>query len=98
LYTCFEALFTQIGEVDPNAADDVLKAKIAIRFHCSEPQADIVINGRKRPLQIYYGSSIIKPQLDIELSGDTLHEILLGTLCLSKAIGPFGNNLQQFQF
>lgn len=86
-YNCLERLFTQIGEVDPQAADQITKSKLTIRFNCTEPDAEVLIDGRSQPLQIQYGSTSVKPVLDIMLTGDTLHEILLGTLKLSKAVG-----------
>ncbi len=86
-YSCLERLFTQIEAVDPQAADQITKSKLTIRFNCSQPNAEVLIDGRSHPLQFKYGKSNIKPTLDITLSCDTLHEILLGTLKLSKAIG-----------
>ena len=86
-YSCLKMLFTQIGEVDPQAADQITKSKLTIRFNCSQPTAEVLIDGRSHPLQIHYGPNGVKPILDIMLTGDTLHEILLGTLKLSKAVG-----------
>ncbi len=86
-YSCLEKLFTQIGKVDPQAANQITKSKLTIRFNCTEPNAEVLIDGRSQPLQIQYGSTNVKPVLDIMLTVDTLHEILLGTLKLSKAVG-----------
>jgi hypothetical protein len=87
LYTCFETLFGRIEEADDKAADSLLKSKLSIRFHCSDPTADILIDARKKPVQIVYGTTKVKPVLDIALSADTLHDILLGNVGLSKAMG-----------
>lgn len=87
LYACFRALFAQIEAQDPQATADVVRSQMSIRFNCSDPEAQIVIDGRRTPLQINYGASDANPTLDILLSADTLHEILLGDLRLSKAIG-----------
>lgn len=87
LYGCLENLFSMIREAEPNAGDALLKTGLAIRFRCSDPTADILIDGRKPPVAISYGSSKVKPQIDIALSTDTLHEILLGKLRLAKALG-----------
>ncbi len=87
LYTCFKALFSQIEKEDPAAAESLLKSKMSIRFQCTDPTAAITIDARKKPVDIIYGKSTIKPVLDIGLSADTLHEILLGEIGLSKAIG-----------
>jgi hypothetical protein len=87
LYSCFRALFGKIEEEDSAAAESLLKSKLSIRFQCSEPTAAITIDARKKPVNIAYGSAGIKPILDITLSADTLHEILLGKIGLSKAMG-----------
>jgi hypothetical protein len=87
LYTCFKALFSRIGEEDDEAEKALLKSKLSIRFNCEDPSASILIDAQKEPLQILYGNTSIKPKLDIALSADTLHEILLGDIGLSKAMG-----------
>lgn len=87
LYACFKALFSKIEEEDAAAAESLLKSKLSIRFQCSDPTAAITIDARKKPVDVAYGSSRIKPILDINLSADTLHEILLGEIGLSKAMG-----------
>lgn len=87
LYSCFKALFSKIEEEDTGATESLLKSKLSIRFQCSEPTAAITIDARKKPVNIIYGSAGIKPILDISLSADTLHEILLGEIGLSKAMG-----------
>jgi hypothetical protein len=87
LYSCFKALFSRIAEEDDAAATALLKSKLSIRFKCSDPTASITIDARKKPVDISYGSASIKPLLDINLSADTLHKILLGEIGLSKAMG-----------
>jgi len=87
LYSCFRALFNKIEEEDAAAGKSLLKSKLSIRFQCSDPTAAITIDARKKPVNIAYGSSNVKPILDISLSADTLHEILLGKIGLSKAMG-----------
>ncbi|MCP4417312.1 MAG: SCP2 sterol-binding domain-containing protein [Chloroflexi bacterium] len=87
LYTCLRDLFAQIEADLPQATDSLLKAKICIRFNCSEPNAGLTINARKRPLQIDYGRSTHKPDLDVDVTGEALHQILLGNLSLTKAVG-----------
>lgn len=47
----------------------------------------MMLDARKRPFHITYGPSTIKPTLDITLTTQTLHEILLGQLPLTKALG-----------
>jgi hypothetical protein len=58
-----------------------------IRLQCVNPNASIIINGRASPIQISYGSSNLRPDLDIVLASEALHQILLGELTLVKALG-----------
>jgi hypothetical protein len=48
----------------------------------------LLINAQKRPLQIEYGrANSHKPDLDVDVTGEALHQILLGQLSLTKAVG-----------
>lgn len=86
LYEYVEALFALIAEENPGAADAVLASRLVIRLRCTEPDAEITINGRQRPLETTYGPTRQRPTLDIELAADTLHAIMLGELGLRKAL------------
>jgi hypothetical protein len=87
LYQCAEALFEQIQQQEPRAADKLIGSRLVIYFRCTEPAGEITINARQRPLQTSFGPSKVRPDLEIELMGDTLHQILLGKLSLAKAVG-----------
>jgi hypothetical protein len=85
-YACTEALFARIAEEDPRAGDAILASHLVMQLRSTEPDAEININGRKRPLQITYGPSAVRPTLDIELPADTLHRILLGEQSMKEAL------------
>ena len=85
LYACARALFDQIQEQHPEAAKAILASRLVIRLRTTDPEVEIAINGRKNPVQIAYGSSHLRPTLDIELAADTLHRVLLGEQSLKKA-------------
>ena len=87
LYGCLADLFGRVEADLPQATDSLLKAKLCIRFNVSEPEGLLLINARERPLQIEYGRSTQKPDLDIDVTGEALHQILLGQLSLTKAVG-----------
>lgn len=87
LYACVGELFRRIGKEHPAAEESVLDAGLVINFRCTQPDALVTIDGRERPLQITYGTAARKPDLDIEISADALHQILLGDLKLAKAVG-----------
>jgi putative sterol carrier protein len=85
-YVTARALFDQVQVEYPQAAGDVRKAKLLIRFNCTNPEAIIMINGRKKPVSVTYGENRIRPEVDVDLTTDTLHYILLGELRLAKAL------------
>ncbi|MBE2221952.1 MAG: SCP2 sterol-binding domain-containing protein [Anaerolineae bacterium] len=85
--TVMQALFTRMAAEDPQAADGLLKAKVCVQLRCSDPAAVMMFDGKKRPLSISYSANGIKPDLDVEVTCDALHYILLGELRLSKAVG-----------
>ncbi|MCA9942060.1 MAG: SCP2 sterol-binding domain-containing protein [Anaerolineales bacterium] len=88
LYSCLQDLFRQVETDMPQATDSLLKARLCIRLNVSVPTATLLINAKERPLQIEYGrTNSHKPDLDIDVTGDALHQILLGQLSLTKAIG-----------
>jgi hypothetical protein len=86
LYTCAEAFFTRIQIVYPQAADAVLKAKLLILVRCTGPDVEMLINGRRNPVEILYGGIRIRPEVEAEMTADTLHQILLGELSLPRAV------------
>ena len=86
LYGSLRTLFGRIQE-QPGAMQTVQASRMVIRLRCNDPAADVVINGRQTPLQIVYGVSPLHPDLDVDLSAETLHTILLRQLPLRKAIG-----------
>jgi hypothetical protein len=81
-----QLLFERVYQQDPAAAEAVSKSNLIIRLRLSAPKAEVVINGRKNPPQITYGNSSLKPDLDVDLTADALHYILLGELPLGKAL------------
>jgi hypothetical protein len=85
-YECTESLFNRIQEEQPDAGDAILASHLVIRLRCAEPDAELTINGRKRPVQTTLGPSRLRPTLDIGLSADTLHYIMLGELSLKTAL------------
>jgi hypothetical protein len=86
LYTCAEAFFNKMRETYPRAEDAVKKAKALIRISCPDLEAEFLINGRRNPVEIAYGPSRIRPEVDVEMASDTLHDILLGQLSLPRAV------------
>lgn len=87
LYSSLQQLFSRIELTDPQAMTTVQKSKLHVRFQTTQPAGIVVVNARQRPLAITYGVNGRKPDVDIQLQADTLHQILLGELSIPKALG-----------
>lgn len=87
LYNCVQQTFDRIQAEVPAAFATLADAGLVIRFRCTQPEAAVVINGRTNPVQTLFGETAVTPTLDIELAGDTLHQIMLGELAILKALG-----------
>ena len=86
LYKNLQALFTRIQSEFPDVVHSVYESRLIIRFKITRPKAEILINGRINPVEVSYGSSKFRPDLDIELPADALHSILMQELSLKKAM------------
>jgi len=87
LYQCLKLLFTRLDEVYPSASQKVASSHLVMRMRLREPSAEVLIDGRSNPVKIGFGPSTIRPDLELNLTADALHNILLGKLNLKKAIG-----------
>jgi hypothetical protein len=87
LYAATQALFARISQNGSHAADGILRARLVIRLRTTEPEGEIALDGRQPPLKSSFGPSALRPELDIQMSADTFHRILLDELPLGKALG-----------
>jgi putative sterol carrier protein len=86
-YANMRTLFACVRQNYPQATDAIGKSHMNIRMRTTAPAGDIIILGREMPVRTVYGENGVKPDLDIEMTGDTFHKILLGDLSLRTALG-----------
>jgi hypothetical protein len=77
IYRIMQSLFDRMGGLTPDPVDALVSSHMVVRIKLTEPDAQITINGRKRPVSIDYGSSNGRADLEIGMKADTLHLILL---------------------
>lgn len=87
LYLVAEDLFTRMLSEHPDAIKPLYRSRLIARLSTSTPAGQIWVNARHNPLQTAFGNQSLRPELDIQLSADNLHQILLGQLSLPKAVG-----------
>ncbi|MFK7919336.1 MAG: SCP2 sterol-binding domain-containing protein [Ilumatobacter sp.] len=86
----FEALFTQmfdqIESDDPDAMNELVDQQMVIRFKLKSPGVELWIDGRSKPVHASFGTGRNTADLTAELSANSLHELLLGTLGLAQGL------------
>ena len=79
-------LFERMRMEEPEATKAVSNSRLIIRLNLHAPQAVVLINGRYTPARVGYESGVLRPDLDISFSADTLHAILLKQISLKQAL------------
>jgi hypothetical protein len=79
-----EALFKKMEGMTPNPVDALTSSRMIFRIKLTQPNALITINGRKRPVSVVYGISNGRADLEIEMTAETLHLILLDEYSIKK--------------
>ena len=86
LEALFARMFDQIGTDDPDGMDQLVDEQMVIRFRLRQPGVELWIDGRSKPVQTSFGTQKLTATLTAELSANSMHELLLGTLSLAKAV------------
>lgn len=82
----FTRMFDQIAADDPDGMDPLVEQHMVICFRLREPDTELWVDGREKPVVTSFGAQPIDATLTAKLSGDTLHKLLLGTLPLGRAL------------
>lgn len=86
----FEALFTrlfdEIGDADSDLLAPLVESQMVVRFLVHEPTSEMWVDGREAPVTATFGPSDLDATLTAKVSGNHLHEILLGTLPLGREL------------
>jgi putative sterol carrier protein len=72
---------------DDDSMETLVDAQMVINFQLHDPDADIWVDGRSRPVATTFEPiDGVDATLTAKLSADSMHEVLLGTLPLGKAL------------
>lgn len=90
-YADAEQLREVFSEMFDTVADDdrmggLVAQQMVINFRLHDPAVEIWVDGRTRPVVTTFESIDIDATLTADLSADSMHELLLGTLPLGKAV------------
>lgn len=84
LYRVMQALFERLKAV-PASIEDFTHSNLVIRIRLTAPNAEILLDGRQPPLEVFYGERPGKANLEFEMPADLLHQIWLGQESASQA-------------
>jgi putative sterol carrier protein len=71
---------------DPQAVKTLADAKLIFRMQTHDPAAVMLLNARKNPPVLSYTANSLVPDLEIQLSADTLDKILRREMRVRAAI------------
>ena len=100
-YAVMKDVFDYIGQ-HPQHIDSFTRSNLVIRMRTTQPDAEILLDGRQPPLQVFFGPTPGLANLEISLPADLLHEMWLGRESTHKAfytgrIRTSGNLLKALQ-
>ncbi len=87
LYTVGSELFTRMQNEYAYALRSLFRSRMVVRLTTSDPAGEFLVDARNNPLRTVTGPTNERADLEIILSADTLHRILLGELSLPRALG-----------
>ena len=70
---------------NPEHIEPFTRSNLVIRINTTTPEAEILLDGRQPPLEVFYGPRPGKANLEIALPADLLHQIWLGEESASQA-------------
>jgi hypothetical protein len=89
-----ESVYTTMFDAvaDDDSMDALVEAQMVINFRLVDPDADIWVDGRSRPVVTTFSPIDVDATRTAKLSADSMHQLLLGTVLKvsgskSKAMG-----------
>jgi hypothetical protein len=100
-YAVMKDVFDYIA-AHPQHIESFTRSNLVIRMRTTDPDAEVLLDGRQPPLQVFFGSRPGVANLEVTMPADLLHDIWLGTESTHKAfytgrIRTTGNLLKAMQ-
>jgi hypothetical protein len=83
-YAVMQEVFEHVGANPANIAA-FTRSNLVIRITTSNPDAEILLDGRQPPLEVFYGPRPGKANLEVRMEANLLHAIWLGEESASQA-------------
>ncbi len=100
-YAIMKDVFEQVMQ-QPDSIESFTRSNLVVRMNTTDPEAEILLDGRQPPLGIYFGERPGRANLEITLTADLLHAMWLGSestqqAFLSGRVRTRGNLLKAMQ-
>lgn len=98
LYGVIQAVFDRLAQ-DPETIAALSQSNLVIRLNLLDPEAQVLLDGRQPPLEVFFGERPGQANLEFTMQADLLHSIWLDETSASQAfftgqIKSRGNLLQ----
>ncbi len=90
-YVVLKEVFARVNE-KPEHIETFTSSNLVIRMRFSGPEAEILLDGRQPPLEVFFGPRPGNADLEMVMAADLLHRIWLGQAKLKEAF--FGGQIQ----
>ena len=91
LYTVLQRVFEKVKE-SPGAIESFTSSNLVIRLRLTDPDAEVLLDGRQPPLEVFFGARPGKADLELAMTADLLHDVWCGRRKLKDAF--FGGQIQ----
>ena len=91
IYTVLGRVFEKVKE-RPGAIESFTSSNLVIRLRLTDPDAEVLLDGRQPPMEVFFGARPGKADLELTMTADLLHEVWCGHRKLKDAF--FGGQIQ----
>jgi hypothetical protein len=84
LYAVLQSVFERLA-AHPKNIESFTRSNLVIRMNFTDPSAEVLLDGRQPPLEVFYGPRPGKANMEFTLPADLLHSIWLGEESSSQA-------------
>jgi hypothetical protein len=90
-YTVMQAVFDRLSAT-PGQIDSFTSSNLVVRLIFTDPTAEVLVDGRQPPLEVFFGPRPGKANLELAMPADLLHRLWLGHESTSAAV--FGGKIK----
>lgn len=91
LYAVMRRVFAEVSK-RPAAIESFTRSNLVVRLTLTAPDAEVLLDGRQPPLEVFFGTRPGKADLDLRMETEVLHAVWSGQRRLRDAI--FGGQIQ----